>query len=52
MSSEVELVQGVIRGHDRFRTSQDLSAKSHECYGMEHEAWDDMMIEDEEAERT
>ena len=34
MSSEVELVQGVTRRCDRFGTSQDLSVKSHECYGM------------------
>ena len=33
MSSEVELVEGVMRRHDRFGTSQDLSAKSHECFG-------------------
>jgi len=33
MSSEVELVQGCDRGCDRFRTSQDLSAKSCKCYG-------------------
>jgi len=25
---------GVTRRHDRFGTSQDLSAKSCECYGM------------------
>ena len=24
---------GVMNGHDRFRTSHDLSAKSCECYG-------------------
>ena len=24
---------GVTRGCDRFGTSQDLSAKSHDCYG-------------------
>jgi len=34
MSSEVELVQGVWQGCDRFRTGQGCSAKSCESYGM------------------